>query len=98
MSMYYSQPNFAWDNQSHMQSQYDHYQHQLMTLFEPFMYQTFLSLINQNVVVETNKGTLRGQLMDVKIDHIALKISGNIYFVRTQEISWIMPTQFHDYK
>ncbi|MFD2637942.1 YuzF family protein [Piscibacillus salipiscarius] len=98
MSMYYGNQGFSWGNQPQLPSQADNHQIQLFTLFEPFMYQTLISLINQHVVVETDKGALRGQLIDVKIDHIALEISGNIYFVRIQEISWVMPTQFHDSK
>ncbi|WP_223155116.1 YuzF family protein [Alkalibacillus aidingensis] len=63
------------------------------TLIEPFIYHALLAMNYSSVTVETNKGTIRGLLTDVKPDHIVLDVSDQLYFIRLQEITWIMPTQ-----
>ncbi|OIJ14429.1 hypothetical protein BKP37_08510 [Anaerobacillus alkalilacustris] len=47
------------------------------------------------VVIETIRGTLRGRLTDVHPDHVVLEVSGIPYFVRIQQINWVMPTHTH---
>lgn len=68
------------------------YQPQASTIVEPYMYQTLLSLIHYSVVLETNRGTMRGILTHVSPDHITIDVSGHCYFVRLQQINWVMPT------
>ncbi|MFP7445561.1 YuzF family protein [Bacillus infantis] len=59
--------------------------------FDPYVYQTLQSVLGRNLVVETVKDTLRGRLMDVKPDHIAVKSGDEIFFIRIVQIVTIMP-------
>ncbi|MGM0792768.1 MAG: YuzF family protein [Bacillota bacterium] len=59
--------------------------------FDPYVYQTLQIVLGRNLVVETVKDTLRGRLMDVKPDHIAVKSGDEIFFIRIAQIVTIMP-------
>ncbi|MCA1039954.1 YuzF family protein [Bacillus infantis] len=59
--------------------------------FDPYVYQTLQSVMGKNLVVETVKDTLRGRLMDVKPDHIAVQSGDEIFFIRIAQIVTIMP-------
>lgn len=49
-------------------------------------------MINYPVVIETNRGTIRGTLVEVQPDHVVIEVSGRFYFVRIQQINWVMPS------
>ncbi|MGI8315081.1 YuzF family protein [Halobacillus mangrovi] len=60
---------------------------------DPYVYQTLSSITGTNVVVQTSQGSLRGPLKTVMPDHIVVEVSGNPFFIRTQEIVWVTPSQ-----
>jgi hypothetical protein len=62
-----------------------------MFTYEPFVVQTLQSVMGKMLVVETVKDTLRGTLMDVKPDHIAMQVGDKVFFVRICQIVTVMP-------
>ncbi|MCT2535179.1 YuzF family protein [Aquibacillus koreensis] len=58
---------------------------------EPYVYQAATSLVGKYAVIETTRGSISGEVIDAKPDHIALKQRDSIFFVRLCEIVWIMP-------
>ncbi|MBM4764417.1 DUF2642 domain-containing protein [Bacillus sp. B15-48] len=95
MAQYYHQEyRHNYENQEQMApTQHMNFnQPYIYTAFEPFLYHTLRSMLNQNVIVEAMKGTIRGVLSDVHPDHIVLHVKGNHYYIRTQHINWVMPT------
>ncbi|QKS72134.1 YuzF family protein [Paenalkalicoccus suaedae] len=63
------------------------------TLFDPFVYQTLVSVRGSMLNVQTTKGSVRGRLEDVKPDHIVVSSGGASFFIRIQEIVWVSPSQ-----
>lgn len=64
---------------------------QMVSLVDPYVYQTLQSVMGRNVVIETPRGSVRGQLADVKPDHVVIQMHGSSFFVRIQQIIWVMP-------
>ncbi|UTR11488.1 YuzF family protein [Evansella sp. LMS18] len=64
---------------------------QYISLYDPFLNETLRSLIGRHVVIETGRGTVQGQLMEVKPDHITVQSKDTTFFIRIQEIIWAMP-------
>lgn len=58
---------------------------------DPFVVQTLTSIVGSHVVVETVRGSMRGVLVDVKPDHIVLKVHDSSFFIRIANIVWVMP-------
>ncbi|WP_280770013.1 YuzF family protein [Salipaludibacillus daqingensis] len=63
-----------------------------VTSYDPFVVQTLQSVQGSTVVVQTSDGNIRGQLTDVKPDHIVVQSSESSFFIRIQQIIWVMPT------
>jgi hypothetical protein len=60
---------------------------------DPFVAQALQGLLGKRLVVETPRGSLGGVLKDAKPDHIVLQeADGKVFFVRTAQIIWVMPT------
>ncbi|SFA59662.1 Protein of unknown function [Anoxybacillus pushchinoensis] len=64
---------------------------QFMAFIDPYVYQTLQTIKGREVVIETVRGNIQGIIQDVKPDHIVLKSSDTLFFVRIQQITWIMP-------
>jgi hypothetical protein len=64
---------------------------QMFSVVDPYVYQTLLSIVRRTVVVQTSEGSIRGVLVDVKPDHIAVEVSGSTFFIRTQCVVWVKP-------
>ncbi|MGD6817353.1 YuzF family protein [Metabacillus sp. 84] len=65
---------------------------QMITIIDPYVYQTLQTVIGKDLVIQTVRDTTRGKLTDVKPDHIVLKTNGDsIFFIRIQQIVSIMP-------
>jgi len=62
-----------------------------MALYDPYVVQTLETVQGSNVVVQTCQGSIRGQLSDVKPDHVVIQSDGASFFIRIQQIIWIMP-------
>ncbi|PLR86766.1 hypothetical protein CVD25_18245 [Bacillus canaveralius] len=58
---------------------------------DPYVYQTLMSVVGNPVVVQTVRGSVRGTLRNVKPDHIVVEMGGNPFFIRTQQIIWVVP-------
>ncbi len=63
-----------------------------MTLIDPYVIQTLQSVMGREVVIETVRGSIRGVICDVKPDHVVLQASDSYFFVRIQQVIWVMPT------
>ncbi|MCQ5365937.1 YuzF family protein [Anoxybacillus salavatliensis] len=64
---------------------------QFMSFIDPYVYQTLQTIRGKEVIIETVRGNVQGIIQDVKPDHIVLKSSDTLFFVRIQQIVWIMP-------
>ncbi|MDQ0337449.1 hypothetical protein J2S00_000219 [Caldalkalibacillus uzonensis] len=58
---------------------------------DPYVYQVLQSLVGHRVVVQTTQGSVRGIVTDVKPDHVTLNVHHTLFFIRTQQIVWVMP-------
>lgn len=60
---------------------------------DPYVVSALMTLIGNEIVVETVRGSLNGKLMDVKPDHIVLgeRYDDSKFFIRIAEIVHIMP-------
>ncbi len=63
-----------------------------VSLCDPFVVHTLQSMIGNRVVVQTTKGSVRGKVADVKPDHAVIQTGEASFFIRIQEIVWIMPS------
>ncbi len=63
----------------------------MQAFYDPYVYETLTTVIGTNVVIETEIGSVHGEVKDVKPDHVVLESHGKLFFVRTKEIVWIMP-------
>ncbi|WP_216828431.1 YuzF family protein [Alkalihalobacterium elongatum] len=66
-------------------------QQQMVMLYDPYVVETLQSVKGREILVETSRGSIRGDLVDVKPDHIVLSTNDTSFFIRIQEIIWIMP-------
>ncbi len=63
----------------------------MMTVVDPYVYQTLQQLAGRHVVIQTTKDSVRGDLRDIKPDHVVVDVAGYLFFVRIQQIVWVMP-------
>ncbi len=68
-------------------------QSSMLSWIDPYVYQTLLSIQGKRIVVETTRGSLRGRLQTVMPDHIVIEVNQVPFFVRTQQIVWVSPSQ-----
>ncbi|MFS0555676.1 YuzF family protein [Brevibacillus sp. 179-C9.3 HS] len=61
------------------------------TMIDPYLYQTLQSVIQREVAIQTTQGNIRGNVVDVLPDHVVLETGGSTFFVRIQQIVWVMP-------
>ena len=66
---------------------------QRVSLIDPYVVQTLQSVIGKKIIVDTVRGTIEGNLVDVKPDHIVLQDNKKDLpkFVRIAQIVYIMP-------
>ncbi|UCZ52398.1 YuzF family protein [Bacillus shivajii] len=62
-----------------------------VAMYDPFVVHTLQSVMGNNVVVQTTEGSVRGKVADVKPDHVVIQKADASFFIRVQEIVWIMP-------
>ncbi|KAA0547180.1 DUF2642 domain-containing protein [Bacillus sp. BGMRC 2118] len=58
---------------------------------DPYVYQTLQGIVRAAVVVQTTQGTVTGLLTSVMPDHIVVESGGSSFFIRTQQIVWVIP-------
>jgi FKBP-type peptidyl-prolyl cis-trans isomerase 2 len=75
-----------------MNNQNDYQVPQMISSVDPYVVQTLQSVMGADVVIETTRGNVRGTVSDVKPDHVVIDSSSSTFFVRIQQIVWIMPT------
>ncbi|UOY94434.1 YuzF family protein [Ectobacillus sp. JY-23] len=64
---------------------------EVVSSVDPYVVQTLQSVVGKRLVVDTVRGAVRGVLKDVKPDHIVIEEKNAPFFVRIQQIVWIMP-------
>ena len=60
-------------------------------VIEPFVYEALRSLIGKRAVIDTQRGSVSGMVVDAKPDHVVMQEHNSKFFVRLNEIVWIMP-------
>ncbi|MDN4072091.1 YuzF family protein [Fictibacillus sp. NRS-1165] len=58
---------------------------------DPYVYQSLQPAVGKPVVVQTERGSVRGTLKQVVPDHIVVESAGNSFHIRTQAIIWVVP-------
>lgn len=58
---------------------------------DPYVYHTLQGIMGSMVIVQTTKGTVTGRLKTVMPDHIVVESGGSPFFIRTQQIVWVIP-------
>ncbi|MCA1032561.1 YuzF family protein [Bacillus timonensis] len=58
---------------------------------DPYVFQTLQSIVGSNVAVQTTHGTVSGKLKTVMPDHIVVESGGSPFFIRTQQVVWVIP-------
>ncbi len=87
--MYYN--NIDYTRNHHQHHTHTTMQQQMVMLYDPYVVETLQSVKGREILVETSRGSIRGDLVDVKPDHIVLSTNDTSFFIRIQEIIWIMP-------
>lgn len=64
---------------------------QYVANYDPFVVQTLQSVEGSGVVIQTTRGNVRGTVAEVRPDHVVIETDGTQFFVRIQQIVWIMP-------
>ncbi len=64
---------------------------QMFTYVDPYVYQTLQTVLGKTIVVQTTEGSIRGILRDAMPDHIVVDVSGSSFFIRIQNIVWVLP-------
>ncbi|MGM0846552.1 MAG: YuzF family protein [Bacillota bacterium] len=59
--------------------------------YDPYVYETLSGIIGSMVAVQTIRGTVSGKLSNVVPDHIVVESGGSPFFIRTQQIVWVIP-------
>ena len=62
----------------------------VVSIVDSYLYQRLLSFKNQHVVINTTKNPLQGLLHSVSPDHVVIEVKNTPFYVRIQEIIWIM--------
>ncbi|GAA0451185.1 DUF2642 domain-containing protein [Alkalibacillus silvisoli] len=93
--MYYGYPNDMMQHDYTTMARQEEQEVGLLSLnlIEPFMFYTLQGLDGLNVVVQTTQGSKRGTLIETSPDHITMAVSGKYFFIRMQEVVWVMPTE-----
>lgn len=63
----------------------------LVSHIDPYVYQTLQGITGAMVVVQTTQGTVSGRLKTVMPDHIVVESGESPFFIRTQQIVWVIP-------
>ncbi|WP_100372958.1 YuzF family protein [Bacillus sp. FJAT-45037] len=74
-----------------MNNQNDYQVPQMTSPVDPYVVQTLQSITGNSVVIETTRGNVQGTITDVKPDHVVIESNDSSFFVRIQQIVWIMP-------
>jgi len=61
----------------------------MVSVFDPYFYQTLLSFRLKNIVIQTTKNPIQGSLLTVMPDHVVIEVSNTPFYVRIQEIIWV---------
>ncbi|MBV5123498.1 YuzF family protein [Bacillus halotolerans] len=65
---------------------------QLVSLVDPYVYQTIKKLIGSKFIIQTVRDTVRGRLIDVKPDHIIIEAARNsVFLISIQHIISVTP-------
>ena len=83
--------NYSSNQQSSVQNNSRQTAMPMQASYDPYVYETLKSIIGSTVVIETEIGSVHGEIKAVKPDHVVLESHGKSFFIRTKEIVWIMP-------
>ncbi|WP_067840945.1 YuzF family protein [Amphibacillus sediminis] len=58
---------------------------------DTYVYQSLQGIEQSTIVVQTTMGTVTGLLTTVMPDHIIVESGGSRFFIRIQQIVWVIP-------
>lgn len=58
---------------------------------DPYVYQMLQGITGAELVVQTTQGTVSGKLKTVMPDHIVVESGGSPFYIRIQQIVWVIP-------
>ncbi|MEC2075020.1 YuzF family protein [Metabacillus fastidiosus] len=58
---------------------------------DPYVFQSLQTVVGKPIVVQTVRGSVRGSLKKVVPDHIVVESAGNSFYIRTDQIIWVVP-------
>ncbi|WP_232696662.1 DUF2642 domain-containing protein [Brevibacillus daliensis] len=64
----------------------------MVTITEPYVFQTLQSLMSNSVTILTTRGIVQGVVCNVLPDHVVIEKADTMFFVRLPEIVWVMPS------
>ncbi|WP_370512129.1 YuzF family protein [Brevibacillus sp. LEMMJ03] len=64
----------------------------MLSFVDPYLYPTLQSVVGRQVAVQTATGSVRGVLRHVMPDHVVVQVHNTPFFIRTQQIVWVMPS------
>lgn len=62
-----------------------------VVVIEPYLYGAVMSFVGKRIVIDTPRGPVNGVVADVKPDHIVVQEYDSTFYVRMNEIVWLMP-------
>ncbi|MGE7673917.1 DUF2642 domain-containing protein [Lysinibacillus sp. NPDC094403] len=62
---------------------------QLGSISNPYLYETLNMMIDQPIVVQTEKIIQQGKLISVLPEDIVVEVSRSPFFIRMEEIVWV---------
>ncbi|MCX4185282.1 DUF2642 domain-containing protein [Bacillus amyloliquefaciens] len=65
---------------------------QIVTLVDPYVYQTIHKLIGSRFIIQTVRRIVRGRLIDATPDHIAIEETHDrVFYIRNRHVVSVMP-------
>ncbi|WP_053361489.1 YuzF family protein [Bacillus sp. FJAT-27251] len=58
---------------------------------DSYVYHALQGVTGSMVAVQTTKGTVTGRLNSVMPDHIVVESGGSPFYIRIQQIVWVIP-------
>ncbi|MGE7693012.1 DUF2642 domain-containing protein [Lysinibacillus sp. NPDC094177] len=62
---------------------------QLGSISNPYLYETLNMMIDQPIVVQTEKSIQQGKLISVLPEDIVVEVSRSPFFIRMEDIVWV---------
>ncbi|AEN90034.1 hypothetical protein BMWSH_3152 [Priestia megaterium WSH-002] len=65
----------------------------MVTHVDPYVYATLQSVQGKDVVIETVRGSVRGRVKNVKIDHVVIAAKGSTFLFEFSKLCGLCPNK-----